>query len=264
MRSINIFLFTILATMFISSCQGDQQDENFSEEIQQDEEHFEGQNELVERMRATDEDTSLSIANTLIYTHTNGSTEEASAFLDKKENILKVIEYFKNTINGNYGSRTFYFDKGKLYSTIETYLDNAINNGSFIERHSFYDKSGKVIFSKQRMAEFEIDLEREQFKMIDPIACSFDDVKMLLEQKGPYETTFQGFASNGEMDFLIVGENKAEAFTSSLAVQHYQGDINKLLQNEKAYVGKPLDVSFERMIDETDFEFQVLLGVRIK
>jgi len=260
-----LFPFQILvALLLLNACQNSSEETDLNNNDVVVEELFEGQNTFESKINAIETDTTLVVANTLIYTHTNGSTEEASAFMDKNQGIHKVIEYYKNAVNGNYGTRTFYFDKGILFTSVETFLDNSVKDGAFFERHSFYDEKGKVIFTKQRSAEFEIDLEQQQFKMIDPIACSFEDVKLLLEQKGPYETTFQGFASNGEMDFLIVGENKKEAFTSSLAVQHYQGDINKLIKNEKAYIGRPLEVSFERMIDERDFEFQVLLGVKIK
>jgi hypothetical protein len=91
-----------------------------------------------------------------------------------------------------------------------------------------------------------------------------DNVMQIINQVGPYELTFQGFTSNGEMDFVILGENVQEGFTTSLAVQHKEGDIQKLYMNEKAYIGDPLEVEFERMIDSRDFEFQVLLSLKIK
>jgi hypothetical protein len=121
-----------------------------------------------------------------------------------------------------------------------------------------------VKYSRQREAEYEVDLELAVFKLVDAVDCPVDNVMQIINQVGPYELTFQGFTSNGEMDFVILGENVQEGFTTSLAVQHKEGDIQKLYTNEKAYIGDPLEVEFERMIDSRDFEFQVLLSLKIK
>lgn len=263
MKTIQKFIGISAFLLLLVSC-GDKPIDTVNEDDTTIEQSFEGQTDFEKRIADTDANLQLIPANSLIFTHTDGSTEEVTAFLNEKQEIQKLEESFKDGKTGNYGARIFYIDNGKRYATKEIYLDNKMKMPMFIERHSFYDKNGKVKYSRQREAEYEIDLETSVFKMIDPMDSPVDNVMQIINQVGPYELTFQGFTSNGEMDFVILGENVEEGFTTSLAVQHKEGDIQKLYLNEKAYVGDPMEVEFERMIDSRDFEFQVLLSLKIK
>lgn len=257
-------IFSILGIVFLFTACGEKPVDDTKTDDTAVEQTFEGQTDFEKRIADTDANLQLIPANSLIFTHTNGSTEEVTAFLNDKQEIQKLEESFKDGITGNYGSRIFYIEKRKRYATKEIYLDNKMKSPMFVERHSFYDKNGKVKYSRQREAEYEVDLELAAFKLIDAVDCPVDNVMQIINQVGPYELTFQGFTSNGEMDFVILGENVQEGFTTSLAVQHKEGDIQKLYMNEKAYIGDPLEVEFERMIDSRDFEFQVLLSLKIK
>lgn len=224
---------------------------------------FEGKEDIEAKVSAIDNDQNLLIVNSLMYAHSNGSTAEAIAYLNEKQEILKIEEKFNDTKTGNFGRRIFYFENAKRIVTKEIYQDNQLKKPMFIERVSFYDKKDKVKFSQQREADFEENLEMASFQPTKATDCSKVRAMQILNQEGPFETTFQGLASNGDMDFIIVGENAKEGYTSSLAIQHNGGDIPKLLANEAAYIGRSLTVQFERVVDHRDFEFQALMALRI-
>lgn len=225
---------------------------------------YDGQADLDVKIAERDDMSKWTPVNSLIYTHTNGSTDEASAFLNEKEEIVKLIHRYMNSKTQEYGTSVFYVENGKKIATIQTYYDSKRKEPVFVEIYTVYDKNEKPVFAKQREAEFEVDVETASYKPVDAKDLSMKKALQIMKQQGPFVTTFQGFASNGEMDFVIVGENKEEGYTSSVAVQHREGDIMKLYSDERGYVGTPLELNFERMIDERDFEFQVLLSLKIK
>lgn len=257
------FSFLLFAAMILgfNSCGNSEQttqDNNLTEEP-----IYEDQEQIDKKIADRDDYEKWTPINSLVYTHTDGSSRDASAFLNEKEEIIKLLFRFSDAKTGIYGERVFYVENGKKFASRETYYDNTLKSPVFIERFTVYDKNEKPVFSKERTAEYEIDLENASFRMIDPKDCPIAEAMQVLGEEGPFETTFQGFASNGEMDFVIVGENKEIGYTSSVAVQHFEGDIAKLRMNERKYVGVPLKVMFERIIDERGFEFQALLGLKI-
>jgi hypothetical protein len=264
MKTLTSPFFTLFVVVFFLAACGtsetpvDTESEHSSEDLV-----YKGQEEIDAKIADRDDYAKWNPLNSLIYTHSDGSTRDASAFLNDKEEILKLIFRFADTKTEVYGERVFYVENGKKFATRETFYDNTLKNPVFIERFTVYDKNEKPIYSKERSAEYEIDLEKAMFKMISPKDCSIAEALQVLREEGPFETTFQGFASNGEMEFVIVGENKEIGYTSSIAVQHREGDIMKLMQNERKYVGVPLKVLFERIVDERGFEFQALLGLKI-
>ena len=87
--------------------------------------------------------------------------------------------------------------------------------------------------------------------------------KAVLNQTGPFKTTFQGFFKNGPLDYLIVGGEGQNDFTSTLLVQFEDQQVKFLKENERRMIGTPLIVNYEKMVDEQNFEFQVLLQVQI-
>jgi hypothetical protein len=264
MRATFHFIAVLSLLTLFSACKGETENtDDVSMTGQEQELIFKGKEEIEAKIAAIDNDQNLLIVNSLMYAHSNGSTAEAVAYLNEKQEILKIEEKFNDSKTGNFGKKIFYFENGKRLATKEIYQDNQLKKPMFIERVSFYDKKDKVQYAQQREADFEENLEMATFQLAKATDCPKDRAMQILNQEGPFETTFQGLASNGDMDFIIVGENAKDGFTSSLAIQHNGGDIPKLLANEVAYIGRPLTVQFERVIDHRDFEFQALMALRI-
>jgi hypothetical protein len=264
MKTISHISIIVVTVFVLFSCGQTAEKEITDETTTSEVPVFEGQAELEAKIAERDDMSKWIPVNSLIYTHTDGSTDEASAFVNEKEEIVKLVHRYMKSKTQEYGSAAFYIENGKKIATIETYYDAKRKEPVFVERYTVYDSKEKPVFAKEREAEYEVDLETAVYKPVDAEDCSIKKAMQILNQEGPFVTTFQGFASNGEMDFVIVGENKEIGYTSSVAVQHREGDILKLYMDERGYVGTPLEVSFERMIDERDFEFQVLLSLKIK
>ena len=63
---------------------------------------------------------------------------------------------------------------------------------------------------------------------------------------------------------LTGSDTEEEGFASTLSVQHQEGDIKKLFQDEEGMLGVPLEIQYERMIDQSGMEFQILISAKIK
>ncbi len=258
---LTIFSF-FSSAMLLFACSNDPQDQENQEstsnvELTSEDSKFE------DRMAQIDNNEKLSVLNSLAYNNNEGSREEARAYLDKNNNEVKIEEVFSDAKTGNYGQYIFYIDNGKRFATKAIYYDNQLEKPSFIERVSYYDKNGKVKFTKERLAEYEEDLPDAAFSVVKPKDLPIDRTLRILNQEGEFVTTFQGFAEGNNMKYLLVGENKPDGYASSLAVQYEEGDIRKLMKNERAMIGKPLEVTHNMMMDERGLKFQILMTVKI-
>lgn len=205
----------------------------------------------------------LTVANSLSYQHNDGSSEEVFAYLNDKQEIVKLEEKFKNGKNSNSGVRFFYFENGKRIASEERFIDVVKAKGQFRERVSYYDKSGKPFHTKERKTMYEEDLEKVEFAAIKPYNSSMETAENVLNQKEVFSTTFQGFASDGPIDYLIVGGPGKTGFASALGIQYSDSQINYLKANQERLINAPLTVEFEKMMDERKLEFQVLTRVQI-
>ena len=52
-------------------------------------------------------------------------------------------------------------------------------------------------------------------------------------------------------------------YISALLLQYEDEITRKLMKNQKAMLGKKLDLEFQKMVDETGFEFQVLMTLKM-
>jgi hypothetical protein len=241
-----ILFFAVILLGVFSACQPTKED---------------GDKEKAEKVQKIDNETEFE--NRIAAIENNPELTPVRSYLDKDQKEVKIEEKFSYAETGNYGTNTFYVENGTQFASKEVYYDNTGSKPFFIERISFYEK-GKVIFTKERKAEVEEDLINTTFQVVPAKALSVDRAMQIINQQGPFETTFQGFAEGGGMKYLLVGENSAEGYASSLAIQYQEGDIVKLMKNEKKMIGTPLDVTHEVMTDNTGLTFQVLITVKIK
>jgi hypothetical protein len=254
-----IALFTIL--LILVSCQNtDEKPTKNTPVSAQNPKLVEIQN-LVDRINSDAEE--LTVANSLFYQHNDKSTEEVFAYLNNKQQIVKIEEKYKNGKTGNSGVRFFYFDAGKKILSEERFIDALKSKGKFRERISFYDENGKPFYTKQRVTQFEEGLEKIEFNSVKLYDCSTETAQNVLNQKGIFSTTFQGFATDGPIDYLIVGGPGESGYASALAVQFSDGQINYLKANQERMIDSPLTVEFEKMMDQHKLEFQVLKSVQI-
>eukprot|EP01006_Ploeotia_vitrea_P031258 TRINITY_DN63579_c1_g1_i1.p1 TRINITY_DN63579_c1_g1~~TRINITY_DN63579_c1_g1_i1.p1 ORF type:complete len:273 (-),score=-9.84 TRINITY_DN63579_c1_g1_i1:381-1175(-) len=203
------------------------------------------------------------IANSLFYTADDQSTIEVYAYLDEAENIVKLKEFFFDAATNERGTKEYFLTQGKRFATRELFMESQDKGGKYLERISYYNESEQVLYTKERKALYEEDLEREMFAEVAPQNCSGERARMVMNQEGPFATNFQGFLSEGPMSYLIVGGSGDDAYASALAVQFVDDQLARLKNNPSAFIDNPLLVQFEKLRDDRNFEYQVLLMVKI-
>lgn len=254
----------LLIVVLLNSCASDEQasTENNQEQAL-NQALFNGQQEYTAKMDAIDANEQLKKLNSLSFTNNAKSTAEAIAFLDEKDTEVKIIEKFSDALTGNYGSKTFYIENGKVFCAKEVYFDAQISTPSFVERITYFKKNNQVKASIERYAAYEEELEEAPFKLTAKKKISIDRALSLLNHTGEFETSFQGFLNHNNMDFILVGKNTPDGFTSALSIQTQDATVHYLQKNERKMIGCMLDVSHNFIIDGSGMTFQVLNEISI-
>jgi hypothetical protein len=65
------------------------------------------------------------------------------------------------------------------------------------------------------------------------------------------------------MDFILVGENTPNGYTSALSIQNQDPTVRFLQVNERKMIGKLLEVSHGFFVDGSGMTFQVLNDLSI-
>ncbi len=209
-----------------------------------------------------DANDSLGIANTLYYTNQKGDAVEVELLLNSKDEIVKLTEIMTSSHSNSIVSNEFYYKNGKLYVSKEFREQSKNDSLYFVEYRSYYDTSETILLTKKRTAKYEELLDQEPFTNTEKRPLSDDRAKRVINQKGEFETTFQGFVEVAEYLYIVVGENKKSGYSSSLVVQSYTPLIKELKANQSAMLGTPLEISFGRTND--DGVVQILFNVQRK
>jgi len=255
--SISFILFVLIGCTSTSEKLGaDDTVQSFSKNEKQE-------NEIEKRIADTDLQEKLAITNSLFFTKEDGSSFEVKAFLDKSDAVLKVEQKFVNGKTNEYGTILFYVLNGKKYASKERFEDRSGEKPTFIERVSYYNEKEKVTQTKIRKAFFEEELDAQPFEKTEVYDCSITLAMNALNQEGIFETRFQGFVFNGNTTYVTVGEAGGNGYISALLLQYEDETTRKLMKNQKKMLGKKLDLGFQKMVDDTGFEFQVLLTVEM-
>lgn len=257
-----LYLIVLVGVLVVfTACEnneGDQQNSNTEIENQDPEVN----NDYEGYIDAIDFNDSLGIANSLSYSNQAGEAVEVELYMNDSNEIVKIRELIVLPNSASILSNVFYLRNGKKVASKEFREVNENDSLYFVEYRSYYDTASNVIATKFRSAIYEELLEQEPFVMVDKKALNMDRAIRVVDQKGEFETTFQGFVEMGDYLFLVVGESKKDGFATSLIVQSYTPLINELKANEKSMLGTPLLIQFARM--ENEGIQQILLGVSKK
>ncbi len=212
-------------------------------------------------MAETDLNDQLKVMNSLYFTKEDQSTLEVNAFLNKSEDIVKIEEKYSDGSTGEYGTHIFYINGGKKYATKERYEVKKAKKSTFVERISFYDQKKKVVQTKIRQAQFEEEVESQNFEFIAPYDCSIQRAMDAINQEGSFQTNFQGFITARGDTYLSVGESKENGYISTMLVQYHTTLTRKLQKDQEKYLGKKLNIEFQKMLEPSGFEYQILLSI---
>ena len=103
-------------------------------------------------------------------------------------------------------------------------------------------------------------MSSNKFKKVDFIIHDDIKAKEIINQKGDFQTNFQGFMEMLNRAYLLVGTEK---YGSTLAFQEYSGILKLLKNRENQYKNKPLKIEFEILTEANGFTFQALTGIEL-
>ena len=256
------FYVSLIFLMFVSSCK-----ENNASKQEKDSFYYTPSAHDIEYqnyLSSVDSDTSLIRGNSLYYSKEDGSTMEVFINLNEEKQTVKIEELYSNAGSSSMCSNTFYFNKGLKYISRELFERGDELSGYFVERISYYDEKENPIKTIERKADFEDQLYREEFKVVENYNCSSKRALMALNQAGEFSTTFQGFIKEEPYLYLIVGDNEDNGYTSALVVQYEDQTIKKLQMYEAEMIGKGIQVEFETLSGTQGYDYQILLSTRLR
>src|SRR5690606_28041500 len=254
----------LIATILFVACNSTKQEETTDQIAQKKEIIQDGEyDELMQKI--DDNMPNLVKIESLTYSKEDGSAVTATAYLDQNDIITKIEEEVISS--GKYGAITryhYYSNGGVLFATRRIGEKIQNNEPFFSEEISFYDPNGKVKESKERIAKYEEYLDNQEFNKAQPISHSNERALRILQQKGEFMTTFQGFVESGPYNFLIVGEHVPDnGYTAALSIQNEDATIRYLRAEGRNALGKELLVEFEKYIDPQGYRMQILKKVSL-
>ena len=195
----------------------------------------------------------------LSYTDNEGNTQQVKGFVDKTFAIVKLM-HEQSFINGKIVKTSFYYNGiEKNFSQQEISILKE-NKSYFSEKISCYNSKNKVIYTGARFSNDAIKLSSNKFKKVDFIIHDDIKAKEIINQKGDFQTNFQGFMEMLDRAYLLVGTEK---YGSTLAFQEYSGILKLLKNRENLYKNKPLKIEFEILTEANGFTFQALTGIEL-
>ena len=217
-----------------------------------------------EYIAGIDGNDSLRTGNSLFYSKGEGEFTEVEFFVNEKNEMVKMIEYYTQE-SMTVAKNIFYFKDGRKFATKELFEDGEGEAMHFVERVSYYGEDEKPIITKRKVATYEQDLDYESYEVAPSHDCDMTRALEILNQEGEFNTTFQGFVKEDVFQYIIVGGSDPDDFSSSLVVQYVDNTIMKLQQNELDMIGTPLTINFETVEDAGEgFEYQILMSATIR
>ncbi len=258
------FLVITSLTLLIIACSGNDSDsavENPSGLNQDQRYNVEEEHEAF--VVQVDLNDSLDVVNSLLFTHEDGSQIDVAGFLDKKGEVVKLIEKSVDGPTNYYKEIVYYVKNGKKYVSNERFTDTTKReNPDFVERITYYDAHEKPVITKEKRAKYEEELGMSQYDYIKPYNCSIDRALQVINQEGRFQPKFQGLVYSGKDVYITVGEE--DGYISALLIQYESETTKKMKKNQKEILGKVLDLNFQRVMDDNGFQFQLLLVVNEK
>jgi hypothetical protein len=207
---------------------------------------FKGEVDMMNRKVAIDAlvEQAGNVATSLNYMKSDGAFVKVLAYLSKENVILKIEEQFADGADRTNGKVIYYMNDGKPFLTQELIDEVSGTAHRFVDRISFYNKSGKVVKTKERSAPYQEETEQLAYSAARFHAVAIDRAMRALNAKGEFETTFQGFVNEGPILYLVVGENNEDGYTSALKCDFQDQLLKQLSKNSQQQLGKKLQVSF--------------------
>lgn len=182
--------------------------------------------------------------------------------LDKQKSVVK-LELEESFENGMVSTTHYYFTGGALfYAKQQAYDYNKAKNG-YLEIISYFGSNHKIIYSASKIADTEEDLQSMAYYMCKKTDFDAKRAIQIINQKGPYETRFQGSLETEVYKFLIVGTSGINGQKTAIAYTKSFPLAEEMVKNESKYRNKKLRVEFTRVTEINNFTYQGLSGIKL-
>jgi hypothetical protein len=253
------FIGFILFGLVVSCSQNTQEKNKSNYALKEIQPMFEQEQEFENEIKSIESNKKLVEVTSLEYLSSKGETFLVKGLVQNanQEMTLKKLIFKQLYENGNEKTCSFYY-KGmrKIASVCEQSIIKK-NNFNRVITKSYYDDSSQVFFSKRLNGNSET-IDEKNYSKCEPISHDDDLALKVINQKGEFETKFQGFVENMGKIYLILG---TENFTSTVALSEFNPTLQLLKNNEKKFLGKKLIVEFF-VNEDGGFKFQALKSVR--
>lgn len=205
--------------------------------------------------------TSEKLVSSMKYQKSDGSFVQVIGYMNRDNQILKIEELFSDGSGKSQGQRIYYLNGGKPFVTQEL-IDEILpdNNGSFIDRVTYYNAKGKVLKTKERRSAYQEDTEVMAYKPVSLHGITIDRAMRALNSEKEFASTFQGLVFDGGATYLVVGENsKNDPYTAALRCDYKDPLILELSSDPDSFLGRKLKVNFE-IKNDNNFEYMVYAG----
>ncbi len=185
----------------------------------------------------------------------------ATLFCDKNGDVHRIEELTSNKEMLITRNRIYYGDKGQIFATISERQEQSDTTLKLVEELNFYDNNGKIerSFKKESVGDFEGDYLPSK----NNVVLTKDRVIRAINHEGEFALTFQGIIKTDNLDYLMVGTPGKDGYTSALQIEANTPFIKDVYLKELQYVGKKIDVNFERKV-MGNFSYQVFVAAKWK
>jgi len=195
------------------------------------------------------------VASSLDYSKSDGTFIHVDAHLDEKDHFLLVEEEFENPVSNEKGTKKYYFQKDKIFKTVEEFLEKEI----YKIRVSYYAPNGTCLKTKENTATDAFTINKKNYVAVPKYVCNFDKALRVLNQQKEFRITFQGFVKAKEGEYMIVGAPGKDAFTSALRVSLQDPFIQEIKKDEVSFLNGTIYLSFEKIRETNGFTYQRLI-----
>lgn len=183
--------------------------------------------------------------------------------MNNKKSIVK-LELEETYVKGIQINTVYYFSGDFMFFAKQQIKDFNKENNGFMEVFSYFGDKKKVIFSASKIADTEEDLELKNSVICRKTDFSASEALNIVNQKGPYETRFQGGMETETLKFIIVGtKNSTQSYQSAIAYNRDFPLAEMLVKNEGLNLNKLLRIDFTRVTEQNGFSYQGLTGIKL-
>jgi hypothetical protein len=223
---------------------------------------FSDQDQYDSLVRKIDNSKKYTEVYSLEYGDKKGNRCMVTGLLNSKKSVIK-LKLEESRMDGVILVTDFYFSGKNLFFARQRVNDFNKDSMGFGEVFSYFGTNRKIIYSASKMANTEAELDNLKAFYVKKV--DFDPAKALsiINQKGPFETRFQGSIDTEAYTFIIVGTSGKNGQNSALAYNKNYPLAEEMAKNESKYLNKKLRIDFTKVTEANNFSYQGLTGIKL-